>query len=135
VAAQALGYGTAILDAVDKAWQAVGVGVTTPPPSCTLLTNGVVRTGISGAASSQQYFCLDAPANVPVAITMSGGTGDADMYVKFGAAPTTSSYDCRPYLTGNNETCNQAARTTAGRYWIMLRGYSAYSGVSLKGQY
>jgi Zn-dependent metalloprotease len=135
VAAQALGYGTAILDAVDKAWLAVGVGVATPPPTCTLLTNGVVRTGISGAAGSQQYFCLDAPANVPVAITMSGGSGDADMYVKFGAAPTTALYDCRPYLTGNNETCNLAARTTAGRYWIMLRGFSAYSGVSLKGQY
>jgi vibriolysin len=133
--AQVLGYSTAIQDAVDKAWQAVGVGVAMPPPTCTLLTNGVTRTGISGAAGAQQYFCLDAPANVPVSITMSGGTGDADLYVKFGAAPTTSSYDCRPYLTGNNEACNSAARATAGRYWIMLRGYSAYSGVSLRGQY
>ncbi|QSQ26326.1 M4 family metallopeptidase [Pyxidicoccus parkwayensis] len=134
-AAQALGYGTAILDAVDKAWLAVGVGATTPPPTCTLLTNGVTLTGLSGTAGSQQYYCLDVPANLASAFTMSSGTGDADMYVKFGSAPTTSSYDCRPYVAGNNETCNLAARTTAGRYWVMLRGYSAYSGVSLKGQY
>ncbi len=27
------------------------------------------------------------------------------MYVKFGAAPTTTTYDCRPYPSGNAETC------------------------------
>lgn len=134
-AALALGYSTAIQDAVDKAWQAVGVGVAVPPPACTVLTNGVTLSGISGAAGSQQYYCLDAPANVPVAISMSGGTGDADLYVKFGSAPTATSYDCRPYLAGNNEACNSAARATAGRYWILLRGYTAFSGVSLRGQY
>jgi hypothetical protein len=72
---------------------------------------------------------------VPVSITLSGGTGDADLYVKFGSAPTATSYDCRPYLNGNNESCNSAARATAGRYWIPLRAFSAYSGVSLRGQY
>ncbi len=130
-----LGYSAAIQDAVDKAWLAVGVGAAVPPPTCTVLTNGVTLANVSGAAGSSQYYCLDAPANVLVAITMSGGTGDADMYVKFGSAPTTSSYDCRPYLNGNNETCNSAPRATAGRYWIMLRAFSAYSGVSLRGQY
>ena len=28
---------------------------------------------------------------------MSGGTGDADLYVRAGSKPTTSTYDCRPY--------------------------------------
>ncbi|MGH8077002.1 MAG: proprotein convertase P-domain-containing protein [Lysobacter sp.] len=65
---------------------------------------------------------------------IAGGTGDADMYVKFGSAPTTSSYDCRPYLNGNNETCN-IATAQVGTYHVMLRGYSAYSGVSLTGSY
>lgn len=32
-------------------------------------------------------------------------------------------------------TCSIAAKTTSGRYYVMLRGYSAYSGVSLLGQY
>jgi pseudolysin/vibriolysin len=57
---------------------------------------------------------------------------DADLYVKLGSAPTTSSYCCRPYLTGNNETCTFNA-PTAGTYYINVRAYSSYSGVSLKG--
>jgi serine protease len=61
---------------------------------------------------------------------MSGGTGDADMYIKFGSKPTTSSYECRPYKSGNNEVCNVTAGKE-GTYHVMLRGYSAYTGVSL----
>ena len=77
--------------------------------------------------------------NVPAGATnlkfvIAGGTGDADMYVRFGSAPTTTTYDCRPYLGGNNETCN-IATAQAGTYHVMLRGYSAYSGVSLTGSY
>ncbi|WP_417498523.1 proprotein convertase P-domain-containing protein [Lysobacter yangpyeongensis] len=66
--------------------------------------------------------------------TIAGGTGDADLYVRFGSAPTTSTYDCRPYLNGNNETCN-IATAQAGTYHVMLRGYTAYSGVTLTGSY
>jgi len=64
-------------------------------------------------------------------IATSGGTGDEDLYVKFGAAPTTSSYDCRPYVSGNAETCTFAA-PQAGTYYVMLNGYAAFSGVTLK---
>jgi hypothetical protein len=65
---------------------------------------------------------------------IAGGTGDADLYVKFGSAPTTSSYDCRPYLGGNAETCN-IATAQAGTYYVMLRAYSTFSGVSLTGSF
>jgi Zn-dependent metalloprotease len=126
------GAGSAEVAAVTKAWEAVGVGVAVPS---TALTNGVAKTGLSGASGSQTYYYLDVPAGKAVSFVMSGGTGDADMYVKFGAQPTTSSYDCRPYLSGNNETCNIAAKTTTGRFHVMLRGYSAYSSTSLKGTY
>jgi hypothetical protein len=53
------------------------------------------------------------------------------MYVRFGAAPTTTQYDCRPYTSGNAESCTQTPR--AGTWHVMVRGYSAFSGVSLKG--
>ncbi|MCJ8272462.1 MAG: PPC domain-containing protein, partial [Psychrosphaera sp.] len=53
---------------------------------------------------------------------------DADLYVKLGSAPTSSSYDCRPYASGNTEACNF---TAAGTYYVMVHGYSAYSGTSL----
>ncbi|WP_404370994.1 M4 family metallopeptidase [Corallococcus coralloides] len=134
-AAQTLGYSTATQDAVDAAWEAVGVGAVTPPPTCTLLPNNTTVSLLSGAANSQQYYCFDVPANTASTVSTSSGTGDVDLYTRFGAAPTTTAYNCRPYLGGNNETCNLAAQTTAGRQWILLRGYSAYSGVSLSVHY
>ncbi|NOK18270.1 M4 family metallopeptidase [Corallococcus carmarthensis] len=134
-AAVALGYDAATQASVKAAWEAVGVGVTVPPPTCTTLTNGVAKTGLSGAASSANYYCIDLPASKASTYVMSGGTGDADLYIKFGAAPTTTSYDCRPYLSGNAESCSAAAKTAAGKMYIMVRGYSAYSGVSLKATY
>ncbi len=100
-----------------------------------VLTNGVAVTGLSGAASGELTYTLAVPAGATgLKFEMSGGTGDADLYVKFGSAPTTSSYDCRPYLGGNVETCNIATAQT-GTYYVKVRGYSAFSGVSLKGSY
>ena len=69
-----------------------------------------------------------------LSINLSGGTGDADMYVKAGAELTESSYDCRPYQSGNTETCTFAT-PTATTYYVKLKGYSAASGMTLKGSY
>jgi hypothetical protein len=92
-------------------------------------------TGISGAVNSEQTWTLAVPAGASnLTFVTSGGTGDMDLYVKFGSAPTTSSYDCRPYLGGNAETCT-IATAQAGTYYVMLRGYSAYTGVSLTGSF
>jgi serine protease len=99
------------------------------------LTNGVAKTGLSGATGAQLQFTLAVPAGATgLKFVMSGGTGDADMYVKFGSAPTLTSYDCRPYVSGNAETCNIATAQT-GTYYVMLNGYAAFSGVSLTGSY
>ncbi|MCW8878168.1 MAG: PPC domain-containing protein, partial [Kangiellaceae bacterium] len=65
---------------------------------------------------------------------MNGGSGDADLYVRFGSKPTTSDYDCRPYESGNAETCT-ISNIQAGTYYVMIRGYSAFSGVSLTASY
>ncbi|MBL8297262.1 MAG: PPC domain-containing protein, partial [Rhodanobacteraceae bacterium] len=82
-----------------------------------------------------QTFTLAVPAGATnLKFVLSGGTGDADLYVKFGSAPTLSSYDCRPFLGGNNETCN-ITTAQAGTYYVMLNGYAAYSGASLTGSF
>jgi len=100
-----------------------------------VLQNGVPVTGISGAQGSQQFWTMNVPAGSSnLQFQIAGGSGDADMYVRFGSAPTTSSYNCRPYLNGNNETCTFSA-PQAGTYHVMLRGYTSYSGVSLTGSY
>ncbi len=99
------------------------------------LANNVPVTGISGASGNAKYWTITVPSGATnLLIQMSGGSGDADMYVRRGSQPTTSTYDCRPWKTGNNEACS-AASPTPGTYHIMIRGYSAYSGVTLKAGY
>jgi Zn-dependent metalloprotease/PKD repeat protein len=101
----------------------------------TALTNGVTVTGIGAATGAYAKYSLVVPAGASgLSFVMSGGTGDADMYVKFGSAPTDTVYDCRPYATGNAETCT-IATAQAGTYYINLKAYSTFSGVSLKGSY
>ena len=99
------------------------------------LTNGVAETGLAASTGSELDFTMDVPAGASnLSFQISGGSGDADLYVKFGSAPTTSSWDCRPYQGGNNETCNFASPGT-GTYYVMVRAYSTFSGVSLVGSY
>ena len=99
------------------------------------LTNGVAVTGISGATGSDKLYTLDVPAGATgLKFVTSGGSGDADLYVKFGSAPTTSSYDCRSWASGNNETCNITTAQT-GKYYVLVHAYSTYSGMSLTGSY
>ena len=106
-----------------------------PPPPSNILEKGVAVTGLSGATGNEVNYTMDVPAGATnLNFDISGGTGDADLYVRFGSAPTTTTYDCRPYLNGNNENCN-FANASAGTYHVMLRAYSSYSGVSLVGDY
>jgi vibriolysin len=143
-ATTALGYDQATKDAVGCAWAAVGVGSAPqscggapppPPPQTGVLTNNVPVSGISGAQGTEKTWTLDVPSGQStLTFTISGGTGDADMYVRFGSAPTTTTYNCRPYLNGNSETCTFNP-PQAGKYYVMLRAYTAYSNVTLKGVY
>ena len=106
-----------------------------PPPPTGTLTNGVAVTGLSAAANGELRYTLSVPAGASaLSFVTSGGTGDADLYVRFGSAPTTTTYDCRPYQSGNAETCSFAT-PQAGTYHVMVRAYSAISGVSLIGSY
>jgi serine protease len=102
----------------------------------------MAATSVNGFASANLAsssgiisFTIDVPAgSSDLSFTMSGGSGDADMYVRFGAAPTKSTYDCRPYESGNNESF-PIANAQAGTYHVMIRAYSAYSGLSLSGTF
>jgi len=61
------------------------------------------------------------------------GDGDSDLYVRIGKAPTTATYDCRPYKTGSNESCSVTLPQPAAIY-VMVRGYqTAASNFQLVG--
>jgi hypothetical protein len=99
----------------------------------TVLENGVPVPGLSGDTGSEVFYQIEVPGGATnLQIQISGGTGDCDVYVRYGALPTTSEWDYRPYLNGNNETVTISS-PAAGSWYIMLRGYAAYSGVTLSG--
>lgn len=99
------------------------------------LQSGVAVTGLSGTRGQERVFTLQVPSGATkLEFAISGGSGDADLYVRFGAAPTRTVYDYRPYLNGNNETVDPSP-IKAGTYYVLVRGYAAYSGVSLLGSF
>ncbi len=52
------------------------------------------------------------------------GTGDIDLYSKFGAVPTTTSYGCKSDGSTSTETCTLST-TSNGDAYVLLNGYTA----------
>ncbi len=97
------------------------------------LSNGV-PVSISGARGSTKYFMINVPSGARnLVIATSGGSGDADLYVKLGRRPTENDYDCRPYQNGNQESCDFAQ--ARGTYHIMVKGWADYRSVTLRASY
>ena len=110
------------------AWIGQVVGATPPPATNERLLTVASFSGAKGATARHTFTV--APGTASVTVVMSGGTGDADLYVRVGAATTTTAYTCRPYKEGNDETCT-FRNPQAGTWHIGVRGYTAYSGASL----
>lgn len=111
------------------------VQATTSACTGNVLTKGVPVSGISGAQNSQQFWTLEVPAgSTNLQFTTSGGSGDVDLYVRFGAQPTTTVNDCKSEGSATTESCTIPA-PSAGTYHVLLFGFSAYSGVTLTGSY
>ena len=125
--------GTGIVDATAAVAAVSGGG--DPDPGEGTLQNGAAESNLSASTGEELRFTLEVPAGATnLSFQISSGSGDADLYVQFGSAPSTSSYDCRPYLNGNSETCS-ISNVQAGTYHVMVRAYSSFSGVSLVGSY
>ncbi|MBB5876910.1 S8 family peptidase [Xanthomonas rydalmerensis] len=99
------------------------------------LQDGVAVTNLSANSGSSLNYTVKVPSGASsLVVTTSGGSGDADLYVRFGSAPTDSAYDCRPYKNGNNESCTFNS-PQAGTYYVRVKAYSTFSGLSLKADY
>jgi serine protease len=95
------------------------------------LTSGVARTNQqAGAGQALNYFIKTTQPNTQVTVSSSGGTGNADLYVRSGAEPTGTQYDCRPALAGNAESCT-VLLANPGTVYARLLATSAFSGVSV----
>lgn len=93
------------------------------------------QSNLGDSQGSFVHFPIEIPAGAQdLQISITGGSGDADLYVRQGSQPTTSAYDCRPYRNGNEETCSFAS-PAAGTWFVSLRAYRNYSGVSISGSF
>ena len=100
-----------------------------------VLGNGVATTGQSAAAGAWKYFQIDVPAGkTSVTFTLNGANGDADLFANLGAIPTASSYNCKSDGPSSVESCSVGS-PVAGRYYVGVYAYAAYSSLSVKASY
>jgi vibriolysin len=117
-------YGSAAATSVNEAWTAVGVAA---PPVWTVIST---VSNLSGAKSSSKNYSYVTPTGATaLRFQLAGGTGDADLYVRFGSAPTTTTYDCRSAGAASDESCTIIG-AQQGTYYVLIKGYTAYSGVT-----
>ncbi len=96
------------------------------------LVNNVQLTSLSGTLGSQTLYKIAVPANTGMlSIKSSGGTGDVDLYLKRGSAPSTTSFDYRSAVIGNSEGLS-VTNPLAGDWYVMARGFKAYANITLK---
>jgi len=128
------GCGAGIVDA-DAAVTAALNGTGPGPGTGTVLQNNVPVTGLGAASGASLAYTVAVPSgSSQLKVTIAGGSGDADLYVRNGSAPTDTVYTCRPYLSGNNETCTIPS-PAAGTWHVRVKAYSTFSGVTLTAQY
>src|SRR5262249_7739467 len=97
----------------------------------TELVSGETIEDIAAAKDGTHRYYIDvAEGTSQLSFVMAAGLGDADIYVRFGEEPTLSEWDYRPYTNGSNETVD-VAPPQAGRWHVMIHGYTQFSDVSL----
>jgi hypothetical protein len=105
----------------------VAIGFITP----TWIYLNTPYADLSGALDSQAVYRVSVPSGMSsLEISTSGGAGDCDLYVKYGAPPTLDSWDYCPCQGGNSETVT-IFNPAPGDWYIMLHGYEYYEGVTL----
>ena len=105
--------------------------VSVAAPQSSLLLD---EQNLSAGRNAELHFNFSVPTgSSQLIVNQSGGTGDADLYVRYGAKASRRSYDCRPYLDGNNESCT-FNNPQAGTWHVMSRAYRPFSDLNLSAE-
>ncbi|ODA35592.1 Vibriolysin, extracellular zinc protease [Veronia pacifica] len=125
-AASDLGYETAD---VEGAFNQVGVY---PCRQMTTLTSGTPVSGLSGGAGEQLHFSFSLPSNVSNAsLRLSGGSGNADLILKYNLPPSGADYDCISDTSNNEEYCDVVVQGP-GQYYAIISGQQAFDAVTIQ---
>jgi serine protease len=110
-----------------------------PDPSTPNLTSGQQINVTLTGAGDEKFFKIAVPAGKSqLQVVMTGPACgllscafDADLYTLLGARPTDTTYTCRPYASGSNETCTHASPAT-GYWYVRVDDYTGTGTVTLK---
>jgi len=104
---------------------------TRPQDVVTPLQNGVPVRGLAGTAGSTKFFSIEVPAGQDfLTIELAGGTGNADLYIRQGDKPVTTTYDHRTNESKSDEKV-EIANPAAATWHILVYGRTAYAGATL----
>ncbi|MCB0385061.1 MAG: S8 family peptidase, partial [Bdellovibrionales bacterium] len=107
---------------------------TSPPPvddGESEIENGQRLSNLNRNSGDELIYFINLPKNVnQLKVKMSGGSGDADLYLRVGSTPTLQNYDCRPYSSGNSESCTLTT-PAEGKVYLMIRAYRSFANVQL----
>ena len=98
------------------------------------------RAGSQGSFATKAGLHMGAMAiTIPSGVTYvrfetGGGSGNCNLYVRLGAAPTLSTYTAKS-TSYNNDDIVHIASPAAGTYFIGLCGQTAYTNVTLRVRY
>ncbi|WP_340679943.1 pre-peptidase C-terminal domain-containing protein [Paraglaciecola sp.] len=96
---------------------------------------GYTDSNISASNGEMKKYWIDVPTGMKtLTVNITGTNGDADLYVKKTAWPSTSSYDCRSYNNGSNEMCT-FNDPEARRWYIGIHAYSDFSDLTLEAKW
>ncbi len=87
---------------------------------------------ISGTAGTEAVYTITVPTGATkLTVTISGGTGDVDMYVKYNSTPAGGAGDnCKSENGGNGESC-VITNPAAGKWYILTYAYETFAGATL----
>ena len=121
---------------VDHAWIESEAGSDINNTSCGSIpqafepnTQVLVGNGELAASNPQIRFNFEVPVGTSLArITLNGeegfGFNDFDLYVKQGSPPTTSDFDCRPFLAGVTPEACEFSSPAAGTWHILVNRFT-----------
>jgi serine protease len=99
------------------------------------LVKNVPVTGLSGATGTSKLYRIFVPAGTTqLRFTLSGGSGDADIYVRRGTPPTNASFTFFSFNGGNGELIT-VNNPQSGTWYVLVDAFETYAGATLTATY
>jgi pseudolysin/vibriolysin len=93
--------------------------------------SGTAQTVALATNASKLYYITVPAGKTSLTFTLSGGTGDGDLYSRMTTAPTTTSFTKKSDGSTNTETITFSA-PAAGTYYLLVNAYATVSGASVR---